>query len=214
MKILKPMIVIAALALATPMLMASEQDRVDRATRIVERFKAMPEKQIPRHVLREAEGIAVISMAKGGFVFSGRVGDGIVMARTGHGWSGPSFIHTGGIGFGAQIGGQVTDMVLVLNTPAAVKAFIRDGNVELGGALSVAAGPMGRDAEAGVMPKAAVYTYSLSKGLFAGASLEGTVFMTDKGANERYYHRPVSASAILSGKVARPRGAAELARSV
>ena len=79
-----------------------------------------------------------------------------------------SFVRTGGAGFGPQIGGEVTELVLVLNTPEAVKAFSHGGNVQLGGELSVAAGPYGRTADADVMPKAAVYAYSRSQGLFAG----------------------------------------------
>ena len=78
---------------------------------------------------------------------SGRGGTGIVVARTEKGWSGPSAIGTGGIGFGFQAGVQVSELVIVLNTPEAVNAFSKGGNVTLGGALSVAAGPVGRDAE-------------------------------------------------------------------
>ena len=123
-----------------------------------------------------------------------------MVARTGRGWSGPSFVGTGGAGWGPQIGAQVTDFVFVLNTNAAVRAFSRDGNVTLGVDASVAAGPVGRDAHAGVTPTAAIYTYSRSKGLFAGASLEGAVIATQKTANARYYGRPVRAIDILSGE--------------
>jgi lipid-binding SYLF domain-containing protein len=104
--------------------------------------------------------------------------------------------------------------VLVLNTTAAVKAFSHGGNVQLGGDLSVAAGPVGRTAEGDVMPKAAVYAYSRSKGLFAGVSVEGTVLITNADANERYYGRPVTASAILFHRVAPPSGAAVLRRTL
>jgi lipid-binding SYLF domain-containing protein len=79
-----------------------------------------------------------------------------------------------------------------------LRAFSRGGNVTLGGDVSVAAGPVGRDIEASVTPKAAIYTYSLSKGLFAGVSLEGAVIVTEKEKNARYYGRSVSASQILS----------------
>ncbi len=114
----------------------------------------------------------------GAFVVSGRIGEGVVIARLQEGgWSGPSAIATGGAGFGFQVGGQVTEFVIILNTEAAVEAFARGGNVEFGGALSVAAGPVGRAAEAGILPVGAVYTYSRSQGLFAGASLEGTILV-------------------------------------
>jgi lipid-binding SYLF domain-containing protein len=100
---------------------------------------------------------------KGGFIFSGRGGTGIVVARTEKGWSGPSAIGTGGIGFGFQAGVQVSELIILLNTPEASKG----GNVTLGGALSVAAGPVGRDAEGSLTFGAAMYTYSRSQGLFA-----------------------------------------------
>lgn len=185
----------------TPLKAAAKEDQeVRQATAIMWRFKSMPEMEIPREVLRDARGLAILTVTKGGFVWSGKIGHGVVVARTKDGWSGPSFIRTGGVGFGAQIGGEVTEVVLVLNTPEAVNAFTKDTNVQLGGALSVAAGPVGRSAEAGVTPRAAVYAYSRSQGLFAGVSFEGTVIGTNKRANNRYYNGPVSASAILSGQ--------------
>jgi len=134
----------------------------------------------------------------------------VVVARTWHGWSGPSFIGTGGAGWGPQIGAQVTDFVIVLNNERAVRAFSKGGNVTLGADASVAAGPVGRAAEADVTPRAAIYTYSKTKGLFIGASLEGAVIGTRKGANEHYYGRPVTAYDILHGRVAAPAGAANL----
>lgn len=191
-----------------------EEQQVRQATAIVNRFKSMPEQEIPRHVLRNAKGLAIVTMTKGGFVWSGKVGEGVVIARNGRGWSGPSFIGTGGVGFGAQIGGQVTEYIFVLNTPEAVRAFSTDANVQLGGNLSVAAGPVGRSAEAGVVPTAAVYAYSRSQGLFAGASLEGTVIATKKKSNERYYNSPAAASTILAGKVRTPSSASALRNSL
>jgi lipid-binding SYLF domain-containing protein len=173
----------------------------------------MPERQIPRSVLRDARGLAIIRVVKVGFVFSGKGGDGVVIARTGKGWSGPSFVGTGGAGWGLQAGAQVSDFVFVLNNADAVRAFSRDGNVTLGADVSAAAGPVGRDIQAGVTPKAAIYTYSLSKGLFAGASLEGAVVATEKGRNASYYGRPVSARAILTGKIPPPPGCASLRRA-
>jgi lipid-binding SYLF domain-containing protein len=132
---------------------------------------------------------------------SGNGGQGVVVARTGHGWSAPSFIGMGGAGWGLQIGAQVTDFIFVLNNDAAVRAFSRDGNVKLGADVSAAAGPVGRDLQGAVTTTAAVYTYSRSKGLFAGISLEGAIIATQKTANARYYGRLVSARSILSGRV-------------
>lgn len=186
---------------------AGMQDDVNQAATIIQRFEAMPEGSIPASVIRDARGLAILTVTKAGFIFSGRGGKGVVVARVGKGWSAPSAIGTGGIGFGPQIGGEVTETVLVLNTDDAVRAFSRGTNVQLGADLSVAAGPLGRSAEAGITPMAAVYTYSRSQGLFAGVSLEGTVVATRNEANDLYYGRPVTPEEILAGQVTAPAGA-------
>ena len=189
---------------------ATEQEVVNRSAAIMRDFRSIPETQIPAHVLRNAKGLAIMSVVKIGLGFSGKGGQGVVVARTADGWSGPSFVGTGGAGWGLQIGAQLSEFVFVLNTNRAVRAFARDGNVTLGADLSAAAGPVGRDLQASVTPRAAVYTYSKSKGLFAGASLEGAIIATQKTANARYYGHPVSAGAILSGRVSPPSGAGRL----
>jgi lipid-binding SYLF domain-containing protein len=186
------------------------QKEVDQATSIIQRFREMPEKGIPESVLKDAKGLAILTVLKAGFIFSGQGGWGVVIARTPHGWSGPSAIGTGGAGFGFQVGAEVTEFVLVLNTPEAVEAFAHGGNVSFGGALSAAAGPVGRTAGANVMPVAAVYTYSRSQGVFAGASIEGTVIAARDDANRSYYGREVTPKQILSGAVKSPKGAARL----
>ena len=190
---------------------AGMQEDVDRAVSIMERFHDIPESSIPPAVLRDAKGLAIMTVIKAGFIVSGRGGSGIVVARTGKkGWSAPSAIGTGGAGFGLQVGGSVTEFVIVLNTTGAVQAFSQGGNVSLGGDLSVAAGPVGRTAEAGIMPTAAVYTYSRSQGLFAGVSLEGTVIAARDDANRAYYGKAVSPSQILAGTVKAPKGTGKL----
>lgn len=215
-------ITIASLAVAAGVVAAAPseswsaglQDEVDQATTIIERFREIPEKSIPDAVLRDAKGLAIITVLKAGFIFSGQGGWGVVVAKTPHGWSPPSAIGTGGAGFGFQVGAEVTEFVLVLNTPEAVEAFAHGGNVSFGGALSAAAGPVGRTAGASVMPVAAVYTYSRSQGIFAGASIEGTVIAARDDANREYYGRAVTPSEILSGKVKAPKGAGKLARAL
>jgi SH3 domain-containing YSC84-like protein 1 len=189
---------------------ASMQGDVDQAATIIERFQAVPEEAIPQAVLRDARGLAIMTVIKAGFGISGRGGTGVVVARTRDGWSGPSAIGTGGAGFGLQIGAEVTEFVMVLNTDAAVQAFSRDVNFTLGADISVAAGPIGRTASIGVTPIAAIYTYSRSQGLFAGVSLEGTVIGTRNDANAEYYGRRVTPEEILSGKVPPPPGATRL----
>jgi SH3 domain-containing YSC84-like protein 1 len=210
----KLLFVLAMSSLAVVMADATEQDTVNRCATIIRQFQQMPEKAIPRDVLRHAKGLAIMSVVKAGFIFSAKGGQGVVIARTPHGWSGPSFIATGGGGWGLQAGAQVTDFVIVLNNDAAVQAFSRGGNVTIGADVSAAAGPVGRTAAGAVMPTAAVYTYSKSKGLFVGVSLEGAVIGTQRQSNFRYYGQPVRADSILSGVTKAPPGAAPLRRGL
>src|SRR5947207_12491026 len=202
------------LALTVIIVDAAEQDTVNRCAAIITQFQQMPEKAIPRDVLRHARVIAIMSVVKAGFIFSAEGGQGLVVARTPHGWSGPSFIATGGGGWGLQAGAQVTDFVIVLNNNAAVQAFSRGGNVTIGADVSAAAGPVGRTAAGAVMPTAAIYTYSRSKGLFVGVSLEGAVIGTQRQSNFNYYGGPVRADSILSGVTKAPPGAAPLRRAL
>jgi lipid-binding SYLF domain-containing protein len=208
--VLMAVLAFGAVLLGISPVWADMQGDVDQAATIIERFQAVPEKAIPQAVLKDARGLGIMTVMKAGFGFSGRGGKGVVVARTKNGWSGPSAIGTGGVGFGLQIGAEVTEFVFILNTDAAVQAFSRDVNVTLGGDISVAAGPLGRNAEAGITPLAAIYTYSRSQGLFAGVSLEGTVIGTRNDANAEYYSRRVTPEEILSGKVPPPSGATRL----
>jgi lipid-binding SYLF domain-containing protein len=200
-------------------------DDVDQAVTILERFRQIPEQAIPEAVILDSKGLAILTVLKAGFLFSGQGGRGLVVARRqtgwvpgehgrGGGWSGPSAIGTGGAGFGFQVGAEVTEYVIVLNTDEAVRAFSRGGNVTLGVDLSVAAGPVGRTVGAAVTPVAAVYSYSRSQGLFAGASLTGTVIATRDGANEEYYGQKVTPDEILSGRVEPPDSADTLRQAL
>ena len=196
--------------LATAAAHAAMQDDVDQAVSIIERFQEIPETAIPDVIMREAKGLAILTLTKAGFVLTGRGGTGLVVARTEKGWSGPSAIGAGGMGFGFQAGAQVSELLIVLNTPDAVAAFAKGGNVTLGGNMSLAAGPVGRDLEGSMTVGAVMYTYSRSQGLFAGVSLEGMVIGTRDTANAEYYGKVVQAREILSGSVPPPAGAQKL----
>ncbi len=189
---------------------ANMQGDIDQAVAIIQRFQEIPERAIPIAVMRDAKGLAILTITKVGFIGSVRGGTGIVVARTEKGWSAPSAIGTGGLGVGFQAGAQVSEIVIVLNTPAAVDAFARAGNFTLGGNLSLALGPIGRDTEASVAVQAVMYTYSRSQGIFAGVSLEGTVVGTRDQANAEYYAKPVLARDILAGDVTPPAGTQKL----
>jgi lipid-binding SYLF domain-containing protein len=208
-------LLVAASSLMAPAVYAgSLQADVDQAVTILDKFHNIPESDVPDFVMRDARGLAIITSVKAGFIVTGEGGKGLVVARHGKGWTGPSAIGTGGLGVGFQAGAQVSELIFVLNTEEAVKAFSRKGNVKLGADISVAAGPLGRDLKAGVTPIAAVYTYSRSQGLFAGVSLDGTVIATRTETNDEYYGKSVTPDQILSGKVSPPKGALKLIRAL
>ncbi|KAJ2832247.1 hypothetical protein GGI24_001303 [Coemansia furcata] len=175
------------------------------------------DKYIPTSILERAKGVAFLSVLKAGFIWSGRVGSGLVVARLPDGrWSAPSAIATAGAGVGGQIGAEITDFVMILTTDSAVKAFTHGGNVTLGTNVTVAAGPFGRSAEASgaIINLAPVLSYSKSKGLFAGVSLEGSLIAERKDANAKLYGRPVRAQELLNGTVNPPPQADVLYRAL
>ncbi|KAF8650120.1 hypothetical protein AX16_005357 [Volvariella volvacea WC 439] len=191
----------------------------EKAAKILDSFLADPERpesalnSIPKAVLLQARGLAIFQVVKAGFVFSGKAGSGIVIARLPDGsWSAPSCIATGGLGWGLQIGADITDFVIVLNSEDAVRAFTLGGNVTIGGNISASAGPIGTGAalQASLAHPAPMFSYSKSKGLFAGLSLEGTVLIERKDANRDFYGSPVPARDILSGRVPPPEVASRL----
>ncbi|NXW21469.1 SH3Y1 protein, partial [Circaetus pectoralis] len=172
-----------------------------------------PDKIIPPHVIAKAKGLAVLSVIKAGFLVTARGGSGIVLARLPNGtWSAPSAIGIAGVGGGFEIGIEVSDLVIILNHERAVEAFAKGGNLTLGGNLTVAIGPLGRNLEGDVALRssAAVYTYCKSRGLFAGVSLEGTCLIERKETNRKFYGQDIRASAILLGDVPFPAQAEDL----
>ncbi|KAG2344501.1 DUF500-domain-containing protein [Suillus weaverae] len=191
----------------------------EKAAKILESFLANPNhpesalNSVPTAVLQRARGLAVFQVLKAGFMFSGKAGSGLVIARLPDGsWSAPSCIATGGLGWGLQIGADITDFVIVLNSEDAVKAFSIGGNVTIGGNISAAAGPIGTggSVQATLAHPAPMFSYSKSKGLFAGLSLEGTVLIERKDANRDFYGSPVPARDILGGRVPPPEVASRL----
>lgn len=174
-----------------------------------------PDKVIPPSVLANAKGLAIITVLKAGFLGSGRFGSGLVVARLPDGsWSAPSAIATAGAGFGGQIGFELTDFVFILNDASAVKTFAQAGSLTLGGNVSLAAGPVGRNAEAAgaasLRSVAGIFSYSKTKGLFAGVSLEGSAIIERRDANEKMYGTRYTAQQLLGGSVRAPPQAAPL----
>lgn len=158
-----------------------------------------------------------MTVLKAGFLGSGRFGSGVIVARLGDGsWSAPSAIGTVGGGFGGQIGFELTDFVFILNDYMSVKTFSQAGTLTLGGNVSIAAGPVGRNAEAagGASLKGVggVFAYSKTKGLFAGVSLEGGGIIERRDTNEKLYGQRLKAAQLLQGNIAPPPEAEPLMR--
>ncbi len=184
---------------------AREEGRLLIASEVLEELRTAPDQGIPDRLLERAYGIAVIpDLTKVAFFAGGRHGRGVLVVRDGKGrFSAPVFISMTGGSFGWQWGVQSTDIVLVFTTRKGVQG-IAGGKVTLGADASVAAGPVGRTASAATDAnfKAEVYSYSRSRGVFAGLALDGTVISIDDDANEEFYKKPdVAASDIINGAV-------------
>jgi lipid-binding SYLF domain-containing protein len=180
-----------------------EDARLITATQVLEELRATPDQHVPAWLLQRAYGVAVIpEVIKGAFVFGGRFGSGVLTVRdtAGH-FSNPIFIKLGGGSVGWQVGATSTDVVLVFITQRSVEHFAR-GKFTLGVDASVAAGPVGRQGEAAAGVNAEIYSYSRSRGLFAGVALDGTVLAYDPGANHAFYDNDeASSDMITSGHV-------------
>ncbi|TNY18382.1 hypothetical protein DMC30DRAFT_355566 [Rhodotorula diobovata] len=175
---------------------------------------------VPASVLRKAKGFCLLSVAKAGFLFSGRAGTGVVIARLEDGtWSAPSAVGTAGAGFGLQVGVELAEFLIILNSRAAVKSFMAAGSLTLGGNMAIAAGPLGRNVEGtGALSAkggvAAMYSYSRTKGLFGGASVEGSVIVERSDANSKAYGQNVTAKQLLAGAVEPPSWALPLIETI
>lgn len=188
----------------------SMEYEIYKATNTIRAYNKVPDKKIPDAILRQAKGLAIITVVKVGVMVTYNVGTGIVVARREDGsWSPPSAISTFGIGWGAQAGGELTDFIIVLRTTDAVKTFSGNVHLSVGAGVSAAVGTIGRAAEADVRAGdggyAACYTYSCSKGAFVGCSLEGSVVATRTTENSRFYgSQSLTALDILLGSLPRP----------
>src|SRR5256885_1179024 len=184
---------------------AREQGRLLTASQILEELRGSRDQAIPDRLLERAYGIAVIpDLTKVAFFAGGRRGHGVLVVRDKQGrFTNPVFITMTGGSFGWQWGLQSTDIVLVFTTPKSVEG-INGGKVTLGADASVAAGPVGRQASAATDAsfKSEVYSYSRSRGVFAGLALDGTAITIDDKANAAFYHKPgVASGDIIAGAV-------------
>jgi lipid-binding SYLF domain-containing protein len=190
---------------------AKLEKEMAHAAKVVDTFfspKLLKDQSIPHELLVEAYGLVFLTVYKLGFLFSGKAGTGFIISRTTAGWSAPSFLASGGLGFGMMAGGEVVHYMVILNSRSAVKVFTRNGQVQLGSELDLAVGPIGRAASAsvnvgagGIAPN---YSYSHSKGLYGGIGLSSGVICTRKSLNARCYGPNVTVRQLLSGDVPCP----------
>jgi lipid-binding SYLF domain-containing protein len=181
-------------------------DRVQAAAQVLNEIQSAPDSGIPQDILSKAECVAVVpSMLKGGFIVGGKYGRGLASCRNPKGWSAPAFFTITGGSFGFQAGGQAVDLVMLIMNNDGMQRLL-SSQVALGADASVAAGPVGRHAEGNTdwKMRAQVLTYSRTRGVFAGVSLNGAVMKQDKDSTREFYGHMVTFKASLTGEVEPP----------
>src|SRR5271168_4570342 len=181
-------------------------ERMQKSVDVLHAIMSTPDKGIPEEVLSGAKCILVVpDLVKGGFIFGAKHGRGVASCRTSDGWSAPAFVSVGGGSWGLQIGVEGVDLVLLVMNDEGFQHLL-SSKFELTGEGSVAAGPVGRHASAGTDWKmnTEMLTYSRSKGVFAGLTLEGAVVEQDNDSTHAIYGKHMMFRNILSGKVSTP----------
>jgi lipid-binding SYLF domain-containing protein len=184
-----------------------EAKRVRDAATVFGEIMAAEDKAIPGAILNKANGIAIFpNTVKAGFIVGGMRGRGVLSARGADGWSSPAFITLTGGSFGLQIGGQAADIILVINGDRGLENLI--GNqFKIGADAALAAGPVGRDAQAAtdIQLRAQILSYSRARGLFAGVTINGSTVRQDTDANERFYgERLTTKQIVFDGRAGSP----------
>jgi len=185
---------------------SAEVERVQSATTVLSQIMEAPDKGIPDSIMSGAKCIAIVpSMLKISFIFGANYGKGVATCRTSTGWSAPAFFRMEGGSFGFQAGGEASDLVLIIRTDEGMQHLLQS-KFKLGGDASAAAGPVGRDAQAAtdLTMRAQILTYSRSRGLFLGVSLNGAVVHQDNGDTRAFYGKDWTFYSLLNGEVAAP----------
>ena len=181
----------------------NESERAIRASRVLEELIRAEDNEIPAALLDRARAVAVIPhVVKGAFIVGGRFGKGLVSKRLNDGsWGAPLFVEISGGSVGYQIGAEATDLVLVFIEDEGIDALLED-RLRIGVDATAAAGPLGRNAGIGtnITLDAAIYSYSRSKGLFAGVALDGAVLSPDVSANRSVYGEGFDKDQILNSR--------------
>jgi lipid-binding SYLF domain-containing protein len=185
-----------------------EVKRVGSAATVLDEIMGTPDKGIPKEILESAKCVAVVpSMIKGGFIVGARYGKGVATCRTNSGWSAPAPLTIAGGSWGLQFGGEAVDVVMLVMNDKGMQNLLAS-KFKLGAEGSVAAGPVGRQAEANTdwKMRAEVLTYSRARGVFAGLELNGAVIKQDDDDTRVLYGKAVPFKSILAGNVPAPAG--------
>jgi len=210
-KILVSLVVLLSTTMAVAGDRADDVERLRSGSLVIKEIMSAPDSGVPDEIINNAKCIAVIpSMVKAAFVVGGAYGKGVGSCRTEKGWSAPAFFSLKGGSFGFQIGGQAADIVMLIMNDEGMNNLLAS-KFKLGADASVAAGPVGRHADASTdwKMRAQVLTYSRTRGVFAGISLNGAVLNQNKDDTRDFYGRMVPFNTILRGNIASPKEAEE-----
>jgi lipid-binding SYLF domain-containing protein len=218
---MKKLSLLALLSLTTALwaqsgVRSADADRLQSASVILAQIMDAPDKAIPDSIMDGAKCLAIVpSRLKASFIFGAEYGKGVATCRTEKGWSTPVFFKIEGGSFGFQAGGQASDLVLVIRTTDGMQHLLQS-KFKLGADASAAGGPVGRDAQAAtdLTMRAQILTYSRSRGLFAGVSVNGAVVHQDDGATQAFYGKDWTFYSLLNGEVQPPAEAQNFLKAV
>jgi SH3 domain-containing YSC84-like protein 1 len=186
-----PLLVLVLLLAALPAFSATPNERITQSVEVIRDMSSQDDVETMANLVKSAKGVVIIPRyVKAAFGIGGAYGEGLILRRDAAkgAWFGPSFLNITGASFGLQIGVQSTALLLVITNDRGMERFYGD-KFKLGADIDIAAGPVGRSAGAGtdINLKASIYSYSMSKGLFAGLSLSGALMSSDDEANASYW---------------------------
>lgn len=210
MRLLPACVLLACIGGAAMKAADANMDRLKESSDVLTAIMAAPDKSIPQDLFRKAHCVAVIpNLKKAGFVVSGKYGRGFASCRKeGGGWTGPAGMRVEGGGFGLQIGGASTDLVMLVMSQKGLQGILAS-KFTLGGEVSAAAGPVGRDttAQTDATMRADILSWSRSRGIFGGISLQGSTLRADTDVDTALYGKPETSKEILTGQAPAPAGA-------
>jgi lipid-binding SYLF domain-containing protein len=180
---------------------SDEARRIRESVTVFSEIMSAEDNAIPKSILTRAQGIAIFpGTIKAGFVVGGQRGRGILSAHSDKGWSSPAFLTLTGGSIGLQIGGQAADVILVINNQRGLENLVSN-QFKVGADASVAAGPVGREAQAAtdIQLRAQILSYSRARGLFAGVTINGSTIRQDRDANQRFYGKRLESKDIVFG---------------